>query len=500
MGIKITLKTKKTTYEGRFTLNFRRERTDIAELLKELQKGRTLRSIFEGNDPVANAVSKKLNESSYIDSMGRITTRGQEFIDYPFFSESEKGVYALGINHIEEDGLDIYVATRVERKLSEREGSLAPVSLPNYFQGNEFSFANDRKEVGVMQNVELLSGGKAYVFDADPEEIVFDVQNATYQTDGTYKMGEILGEAVRRYAMRLIESKVKHFLLTDDLKIEVANLEDFSDKDLLDGQLSKYEVGPISLTNVPFLIKDTTLAKRYAYLWLYDLLMQDNYYSLSEMSEIVQNEISAKPIIDSSIKGEIGSMAISKEGFKKFLPAEKYAKLDYKLHIMNEYLGIDSVVEDANFSRVHDYRSLAQFLAEKVGSSEISRIYLVMGYALVNRHDNRIRDCLEQIRQSLSPNVIIVSKKGKTAVEEEPGLREALKEKGICVIDKTGISDYFHDRYVIFEKKDGTFTSFLCTAEIGQIFKESETKGTIIPIPNSDLVKAGRNLLSMIKE
>ena len=56
MGIKVTLKSKNTAYEGRFALNFKRERRDIASLLQELQKGKTLRAIFTA--PVASAVAK----------------------------------------------------------------------------------------------------------------------------------------------------------------------------------------------------------------------------------------------------------------------------------------------------------------------------------------------------------------------------------------------------------------------------------------------------------
>lgn len=497
MGIKVTLKSKNTAYEGRFALNFKRERRDIASLLQELQKGKTLRSIFTA--PVASAVAKKLNEQSYIDRSESVTATGEAFIKYPFFREEEKGIYSLTVSSFEYPNFDIHIATSMKRKLSETETELSSVSVPTLFQGNEFTFANDRKEIGVMESVELISGGKAYVVKKDDTEVVFDLSKGTYETDGEYKMGEILAEAVTKYVRKVIEKGAKSFEMTADFKVLVRDLKDFPTQDLLDGRLSREKIDTVELSQVPFVIEDLNIATQYAYLWLYDLLMKGNYYSLTEMSEIVQNEVSAKPIIGRKLRDAMSTISVSKDGFKKYLSQEHYEKLEYKLRIVDEYLGIESIVEDADFALVKDYPSLASYLADKVSSSDVLKMYMVMGYAFVKRGDNKIVECLAALGRKFG-DITIVCKKGKTSQEEEPGLRDRVSKMGVGIVDKTGIADHFHDRYIIFEKKDGTYSTFLCTAEIGQIFHNGETKGSIIPIKNSDTVKAGKSLIELIKE
>lgn len=497
MGIKVTLKANNTSYEGRFALNFKRERRDIANLLAELQKGKTLRSIFTA--PVASAVAKKLNEQSYIDRSESVTATGEAFIRYPFFREEEKGIYALTVASFDYPSFDIQIAVSMERKLSEAEAELTSVSIPSLFQGNEFTFANDRKEIGVMDSVELISGGKAYVVPKGQTEVVFDLSKGTYETDGEYKMGEILFDALSKYARRVIATRAKTFEITDDFKVLVKDLKDFPTQDLLDGNLSHAKVDTVELSHVPFVIDNLQIATQYAYLWLYDLLMKGNYYSLSEMSEIVQNEVSSKPIIDRSLRDAMSTITVSKEGFKRYLRADYYEKLDYKLRIVDEYLGIESIVEDASFAQVKDYPALTSYVADKVSPSDVQKVYLVMGYAFVKRGDNKIIDCLSAL-QSRFHDLTVVCKKGKSSQEEEPGLRDRVKQMGIGVIDKTGLGEHFHDRYLILEKKDGTYVTFLCTAEIGQIFHNGETKGSIIQVPNSDTRKAGKSLVEMIKE
>ena len=497
MGIKITLEAKNTSYEGRFALHFRRERRDVANLLVELKKGKTLDSIFP--KPVAKSVSKKLIDQSFVDRSESLTVTGENFIKYPYLKENERGIYSLTVASFDRSDFDFRIAISIERKLSEKEAQLEPVSIPLLVQGNEFTFANERNEIGVLDSVELISDGKAYVVPKGENEIVFDLTKGTYETDGEYRMGENLSAYVAKYAKRVVSENTNSFEITDDFKILVKNPKDISVQDMLDGNLSKTKVGVVDINNVPLLIIDSDLAKRYAYLWLYDLLMKGNYYSISEMSEIVQNEVSSKPIIDVSLRNEMSVMTVSKDGFKKYLPAEYYEKLEYKLRIMDEYLGIESIVEDANFAKVKDYHSLSSYIADIVSPSDVSKMYLVMGYAFVKRKDNRILECVDALKRTFD-DLTIVCKKGKTSQEEEPGLREKISGMGVKIVDKTGLSEHFHDRYIIFELKNGTFATFLCTAEIGQIFHNGETKGSIIKIPNSDTKKGGTSLIEMIKE
>ncbi len=497
MGIKITLKTNPTAYEGRYRLNFMRERVDIAKLLSALKKGQTLKSIFK--TPVAESVKKKLREQNFIDQSEKVTATGDAFIDYPLFNESEFGIYSLVVNHIEEDGLDIDFVTRMERKLSENERELSSVSIPDFHRGNEFTFANERNEVGVMNNVELISDGKAYVNPMQSQEIVFDVSKGTYTTDAEFRTGSNINEVLKYYAIRQIEKNAKHFYVDENLHVVVNNLDDFTIDEILNGVLFSYKAGPIEMTNVPLLITELENGYKFIYLWLYDLIMKGGYYSLSEMSEIAQNELVGKPIINQRLRDMLSSVSISKEGFKRYLSNERYNELEYRLRIMDEYLGVQSIVEDESFSNVHDYEQLTSYIADKVSPSDVNRMYLVMGYAFVKRKDNKIRDCLDSLLTRFS-NIMVVNKLGKTAVEEEPGLRSLVAEKGVGIMDKHGLNEYFHDRFIILEKNDGTYVTFLCSAEIGQIFHNGEAKGTIAKILNSETVKSGRSLIEMIKE
>ncbi len=498
MGIKVTINTQKTAYEGRYKVRYKRERRDIAELLKELQQGKKLRSIF-GSRPVASAVLKTLSEANYIDKSEMVTSTGESFVSYPFFDENENGIYSLTVNELKDGFFNRAIATRLERKLSEVQANLSAAAIPPFYEDNEFCFDASRGEIGVMDSVSLI-GNKAYVVSKDEEKIVFDLDAQTYKTDDfELKMGSNLFESLKNYAVDEVNGQASHFSLRKyDLRAEVNRIEDFKDSEIIEGKLSQFKAGNVALSNVPLYIKDYESACKYAYLYLYDLLMHDNYYSLSEMNEILQNEIVPKEIFSDEIRNILSETSIYKEGFKKNLSPDKYASLEYKLRIMDEYLGIESIVEDASFSRVSDYPGLVDYLTQKVSPSDVRKVYLVMGYALVKRGDNRIVECLEAMKERYS-SIVIVSKKGKTAVEEDPAIREKVAALGVPVIEKTGLSSYYHDRYIIFEKAGGSYSAMLCTAEIGQILKRGETKGTILPIANSDTVKAGRSLLQMIK-
>ena len=65
-----------------------------------------------------------------------------------------------------------------------------------------------------------------------------------------------------------------------------ADREYFKEEDLANGSASKLMVSDVELVNVPFEINTVTMAKQYAYFYLYTKLEEGNYYTLNEMNEI----------------------------------------------------------------------------------------------------------------------------------------------------------------------------------------------------------------------
>ena len=60
----------------------------------------------------------------------------------------------------------------------------------------------------------------------------------------------------------------------------------------------------------------------------------------------------------------------------------------------------------------------------------------------------------------------------------------------------------FHDSYILFEMKDGTYKCMLATNEVGQFFNitNNEPLGSIMIISNDEIIKGGKSLITMVKE
>ena len=95
MGIRINKQVSVQSIESRFELTFKRERVDIAKLLKYLKQGHSIDSAFNYSKSIASSIRKMLVDERLIDTQDVVTPAGEEFINYPFKVETERGIYNL---------------------------------------------------------------------------------------------------------------------------------------------------------------------------------------------------------------------------------------------------------------------------------------------------------------------------------------------------------------------------------------------------------------------
>ena len=496
MSIRINKKASIQSIESRFELTFKRERVDISKLLKYLKQGHNLDSLF--NKSISSSVRKMLSDEKLIDFQDIVTPKGDDFINYPFKVETESGIYNLYLATVEFGLEKVMFVIKMERKLSNEERAQESVSLDEIYVSNEFSLG--QSEVGVMDNVENKS--KAFLKPMPNESIYFDIVNGTYETNfGIFKMGDSILHIAKKYVKEEIEKNSSFFEYNiKNNSIIISNLDDFKEEDLINGVASKLAVSDIELINVPIEIKNTNVAKQYAYFYLYLKLENDNYYTLDEMNEVFQNEVLSKNIIDDSIKDSLLNFSFSMDGFEKNLSAEKYNKLSYRLKVMKTLLNIDAIKNSQGFSFVKNYSDLLKNLREIVSPSEVNTLFMVMGYAFAKNKKNNMVDCIKTFKQQYS-NIVIVNKSAAGKVAEDQSIKDDINALGVHTINNPNIDTLFHDRYLIFELKDKTYKVFLVTCEIGSLFniETNETKGTLFEIPTAEVVKNNNSLINMFK-
>lgn len=499
MSIRINKKANIQSIESRFELTLKRERVDIAKLLKYLKKGHSIDSAFNNNKSIASSVRRMLVDEKLIDTKDIVTPTGEEFIEYPFKLETERGNYNLLLATVQFDLEKVMFVIKMERKLTNDERVQERISLSDVYSSNEFLLGQN--EVGVIEKVDNKS--KSFCKLMDDESIIFDIVNGTYETEfGTFKMGEPILHIAKKYATKVIEKDVQYFAYDSDKNtVIIFDINDFKDEDLINGTLSKLNVSDIELINVPFEINKVEVAKQYAYFYMYTKLEEGNYYTLDEMNEIFQNEVLSKNLINESIKDKMLDFSFSTDGFEKNLSVEKYNKLSYRLKVMKTLLNIDVIRNTQGFSSAKSYADVLKLLKEKVSPSEVDSLYMVMGYAFARNKKNKMVDCVKSFRQQYS-NIVIVNKSGEGKVNEDQSIKDDISALGVHTINKSSIDTLFHDRYLIFELKDKTYKTFLVTCEIGSLFNmdTNETKGTLFEIPNAAVVKNGKSLINMIKE
>ena len=499
MPIRLTLPVKVTVIETKASLHYERMREDIAKLLTELKQGRTLLSVFS-SAPVANAVSMKLIREGLLDGSGSLTAKSDDFIANPMMAQDEDGIFSFESCYLSDEGLDATFVPQIMRKLSAEKAEKSRIESLIPVQGVEFGL--DASEKGYMISINIDGSQTAYLLQEQKSSVVFNLSQGTYEYKGKrLSMGDKFRTTLFRFAVEKSKELFPYCTLTEDMSVVVHNLEDFDTRSLMNG-VTTLSAAPVELIDIPLLIKSETVANKYVFLWLYEHLMTGNYYSLEEMEELVQNEIATSPIIDAALRDYVSTIEVNRNAFKRHLPPEKYSKLDYRLRVMEEYLGLQTM-KNMSFSRSKSYGELASAIANEVSPSEVTRLRLVMGYPFVKTKNNRILDSIDALKVYY-PNMTIVFKKWRNRPnqEEDPNLRTMVSRKGVSIIDKEGLIDDFHDRYLVFDLRNGGHQVLLCTCEIGQIFKpnSSETKGSLFRVNIAEIVKSGKSLIDMIKE
>ena len=499
MGIRINKQVNVTSIESRFELTFKRERVDIAKLLKYLKQGHSIDSAFNYSKSIASSIRKMLVDERLIDTSDAVTPAGEEFIKYPYRVETERGIYNLYLANVEFGLEKVMFVIKMERKLSNDERQQESANLNDIYVANEFSLGQN--EIGVMEKVDNRS--KSFCIAMPKESIVFDIVNGTYETSfGTFKMGDGILHIAKKYAAKVVEENSSYFEFNSkNNTVVIKSLDDFKDEDLLNGAVSKISIQDVELVGVPFEINTVTVAKQYAYFYLYTKLENGNYYTLDEMNEVFQNEVLSKSIISESIKDGLQDFSFSMDGFEKNLSSDKYDKLAYRLKVMKALLNLEAIKDSQGFSSAKNYDDVLKMLRGKVSPSEVDTLYMVMGYAFARNKKNNMVECVRHFKSQYS-NIVIVNKSGEGKVNEDQTIKDDISALGVHTINKPSIDTLFHDRYLIFELKDKTYKTFLVTCEIGSIFNQdtNETKGTLFEIPNTEVVKNNQSIINMIKE
>ncbi len=286
-----------------------------------------------------------------------------------------------------------------------------------------------------------------------------------------------------------------HFDL-DLVTLTIKSLKDFSESDLIKGQLSKFNKDGVTIENIPISIKEGNQALEYAYLYAYFKLKGNNYLSFMELDEMFQNEILTRDIFEESVKRKLASFSYSMNGFRQYLSDDKFKTLAYKLSIL-EYL-LDIKIQNNEFSSAQSYDQLLKLFEQEISPSEVNKVYFVLGYPFVKNQRNKIIDAMNSFKKSYKDIVIV--QKGNIQTKDQK-VESDVTNMGINIVENSDILKSFHDRYILFSLKNGKFVSYLMTCEYGQYFSQDHgtVMGSIIKIDSKELKKDKFDLLQMVR-
>lgn len=495
MGITLNLNTTKKTLEGKYEFTFKRERKDIKNTLLEIQNGNTIGKMFPTS--VAISLKKQFQENGYIDSNGNLMAQGITFIKYPFKTDFERSIYTVEFMEVDIAGVKRQIVVNMTRRLVNEDNKPSTFTFQNLITMNEIQI-NDEKIY--FERLENISKDKAYLGKEKPSKISFDVTSGTYNAGfGNKELGSSMNDLVNDYVKTLIKEKVSYFVLDDEMNVVVKNLSDFTMEDLLHGELSYLKTDEIEFSKVPLVITDSATAQKYAYLYMYNKIGSGEYLSFDEMNEAFNNEVLSSSIIDRSVKASMQGFTYSEEGFKKYLDKSKYDDLSYKLNVMKTLLNYES--KDNKIHKVRNYFELTDYIKTIISPKDVNKVSLVLGYAMVNNSKNTIIECLGALKSEFT-NIEIVAKNDGSNQKTSESIKASILYLGVPIKTNTEIGKKFHDRYIVFELKDGTYKVMLATNEIGQFFnvETHEPLGTLMVIPNEEVIKAGKSLINMVKE
>lgn len=494
MPITINLKAKRIEIEGQFIMKFKRKREDIKEVLQSIESGKKMDDIFPSC--IAKNLSSQFIKKGYIDNNQKIQSQGLNFIKNPFNEEEETSIYTLDLYEFELGAYSKQIITNATRRLVNQERSESQYEFNDIVSDNEFQINNEKVYFSNIEN----NTNKMYCGNPEDKTLIFDISDETYNAEnGPKYAGEII-ELVKDYIDNYIDQKIDYFTLSQDKdSIIIKSLKDFSDEELIKGYVSSLEIDNIEIINMPICIDSKDVAIDYAYLYIYSRLIDGEYLSYEEMNELFVNEIMSKNIFSNEVKDEMLDFTYSEDGFRKHLDKKKYSELRYKLNVMKELLELSN--NDTRLINVRNYKELVDYISDKISPNETKKVYFVLGYAMAKTSKNKIIECIEAFNEKYN-SICIIAKNNGSNQKMDDSIRDSIVAHNVDIKTNTYIGERFHDRYLIFEMKDGTYKCMLSTAEVGQFFDldTNETKGTIMLIPYEEVIKSGKSLISMVKE
>ncbi|MDD3106398.1 MAG: hypothetical protein PHP65_01150, partial [Bacilli bacterium] len=284
-------------FESKVDLRLNRVRNDFKSLLLEIESGKNLEHIF-GSIALANSLEKILKSRGLIDASNKLTKSGKDFIVSPLLEEVESGTYSIDYVSMPIGKETINYFSAMRRTISNEKRNFSTWNISNIVVDNQM--LTDRKDECVFFKELTLPKQLKSVFQGQEKtvELNVDLVEKKYNIEkGSWLFaGDELYRKVLTYADEALKNNpYGRFDLIDNL-LYVETLKDFSDKELVSGQLENYASKGISVNNYPLCIDQVVMAKQYAYLYMYHRLNEDATYSFKEMDEMLQNEVLTKNI------------------------------------------------------------------------------------------------------------------------------------------------------------------------------------------------------------
>lgn len=497
MAIKYKLPIDIIPIESRYSLSLERKRIDVCNVLKKLNEGVRLETLFPVQS-VYQSILKQFVDRGYIDNSQTVQNKGQLFIENPYYDEEETGIYNIEFTNLPLAGTNYQIILKMNRTLANEDSTATRFSFDNLICDNELKMGDD--EIITIKSILNKSRNSAYLCSRKHGNFEIDLSTAKYNAGyGYMKLGNTLSEKLLNSLRDLFITKVSYMTPTESFDtLIIKNLNDIDLESLYNGRITR-EVAGFEIVDQPIQINEIQIANQYAYLFMYDKIINGEYLKYEEMNEIFTNEVLSSSIYTDDIKESMSSFTYSEAGFVKYLPKDKYEAMSYKLRVMDMLLNYSIV--DNSIKNVRNYNELVNYIASIVSPNDVKKVYLVLGYAFADIKKNQIIECIEAFQPKYSDLEIIRKTDGGNQ-KESKSIIQSVSDHGVKSRINREIKEYFHDRYIVFELKDGTTKTMLATNEVGQFFNldTREPMGKIMLISNDEVVKNGKSLYKMIKE
>lgn len=497
MAIKYKIPIDIIPIESRYSLSLERKRMDVCNVLKKLDEGTRLETIFPIQS-VYQSILKQFVDRGYIDNSQVVQNKGHDFIENPYYDEEETGIYNIEFTQLNLAGTNYQIILKMNRTLANEDSTPTKFNFDNLICDNELKMGDD--EIITVKSIVNKSRNSAYLCSRKHGNFEIDLSTAKYNAGNGYmKLGDVLSEKMINSLKNIFISNITYMTPTDNFdSLIIKNIKDIDFESLCNGRITR-EVTGFEIVNHPIKIDELQIANQYAYLFMYNKIIDGEYLKYEEMNEIFANEVLSSSIYTDDIKEQMTSFTYSEAGFEKYLPKDKYDDMSYKLRVMDMLLNYSIV--DNSIKNVRNYNELVNYISSIVSPSNVKKLYFVLGYAFADIKKNQIIECVEAFQQKYSDMEIIRKTDGGNQ-KESKSIIQSVIDHGVKSRVNREIKDYFHDRYIVFELKDGTTKTMLATNEVGQFFNldTREPMGKIMLISNDEVVKNGKSLYKMIKE